>query len=187
MKLFGQRIAITEVKEELEGSIILPETRAKSFYMGRVIAVGDGKEKDGTTKTIWVKIGDLVMFQLIGTQDAASQFVHGGTKVRILHQGDAIARLNSTKVSLDNFEILGDWVLAKVDVNTGTSLVLPDSARQPDMFTFKVEQKGAGVEYDIQKGEEIYPERMRCNPVEIDRVAYAFCAKLDVYGVAKSD
>jgi co-chaperonin GroES (HSP10) len=186
LKLFGQRIALTEVKEELEGSILLPESRTRSFYIGRIIAVGDGLEPDGKVKPMWVSAGDLVMFQLIGAQVTASQFIHESNKVRILHQGDVIARLKSNVVKMDNFEILGDWVLSKVEMQSGTTLVVPDSARQPDMFTFKLEQKGAGVEHDIQKGEEVYVERMRCNPVEIDRVTYAFCHKSDVHGVAKA-
>jgi len=186
LKLFGQRIALIEVKEELEGSILLPESRTRSCYMGRVTVVGDGRDPDGTVKPMWVSAGDLIMFQLIGAQAIASQFVHDDNKVRILHQGDAIARLKSNMIKLENFEILGDWVLSKVDMQTGTTLVVPDSARQPNMFTFKLEQKGAGVEHDIQKGEEIYVERMRCNPIEIDRVTYAFCHKNDVHGVVKS-
>ena len=186
LRLYGQRIAIQEVKEELEGSILLPETRTKSFYLGRVTAVGDGVDREGKKEPVFFNVGDLVMFQLLGVQDKVSQFVHDGEKVRILQQGDVIARLKATKVSLENFEIAGNWVLLKVDVETGTTLVLPDTARSPDMFTFTVEQKGAGVQYDFEKGETVYPERMRCNPIEIDSVAYAFVQKDDIHGVAKA-
>jgi co-chaperonin GroES (HSP10) len=151
------------------------------------LVTGDGKMPDGKDKPIWVSTGNVVMFQLIGNQDAVSQFLYNGNKVRILHQNDLIARLKSTKVSLENFEILGDWVLLRVDTSINTTLVVvPDAARRLEDFSFKVEQKGAGVEHDIQRDEEVFPERMRCNAVEIERVAYAFCTKGDIHGVVKA-
>lgn len=184
LKLLGDRIAVVEVKEEVTGSILIPETASKSFTLGRVIAVGDG----GPAKIpIYVQPGDLVMFQLIGPQSLSTKYLMNGTATRILLQDDLIARLKGSVINYENFEIIGKWLLLQVSTQDTSMIVIPKSVKQPENFLFHVAQLGNGVTLDVKVGQEVFVERLRCNPIEISGVTYGYVTQADVHGHVETD
>lgn len=54
-----------EAETKTTGGIILPDTAKNKPQKGEVIAVGPGKQlKDGTTRPLQVKVGDIVLFTI---------------------------------------------------------------------------------------------------------------------------
>ena len=172
-KLLNEKVATKQVTQEMKGSIILPENRTIKFEMGEVIAVGDGTYRDGTVRKMWVKPGDIVMYQLGGPQIENSKFKIDGTPIKIFHQGDIIARLTSAEITKDSFNIIGNWVLLEVEYEQGIIIVAKHHAPAEE-FRFIVKQVGEGVNLGLVAGQEVFPERGKCLPVEIDGVTYVY-------------
>lgn len=186
LKLFREMIAVKSAKEEVKGSIIMPENRLIRHDLGEVVSIGDGHYRTGENKTIWVKPGDLIMFQLGGPQQNNSLYKINGESTRVFHQGDAIARLKTNLVTLENFEILGDWVLLTVAIDQGL-IVVPEKVASPETFKFHLLQKGAGFKLDIEIGDEVIPERGKCAPIEVDGKTYVFTHQDFLHGALKED
>ena len=191
LKLLGEKVAVVQAKEELKGSIILPENRMIKFEIGKVIAAGDGKYRDGTERKMWVKPGDLVMYQLGGPQIENSKFKKDGVSIKIFHQGDIIAKLDpladkpdTVQVSMDSFHIMGNWVLLEVKLEQGI-IIVPEKSAPSEDFKFVVRQTGAGVELPIEAGQEVYPERGKCLPVEIDGTTYVYTHQDFLHGALR--
>jgi co-chaperonin GroES (HSP10) len=187
LRLYAEKIAVKEVKEELQGSIVLPEHRHVKQELGEVLAVGDGKYRTGEERPMFVKPGDIVMYQLGGPQMAAAAYKVGDQPLKIFHQGDAIARLKSNVVTLENFEILGNWVLMKVEVEQ--SLIhVPEKHATPEQFRFTVQQVGEGFAMPgIKIGSEVFAERAKCAPIEIDGITYVYTVQDFIHGVLIED
>lgn len=186
LHLFNERVAVVEVKEELSGSILLPEHRLLVHQLGRVVATGDGKYRSGKSETIWVKEGDIVLYQLGGPQVNNSLFKLDGKPIRVFHQGDIIARLKKPKVNMENFEIVGNWVLLSAQQEHLVILV-PQAAAAPESFIFTVVQKGAGVTVGVEVGDTVYPERGKCAPIELDGKVYVWTLQDFLFGKVKPD
>ena len=193
LTLLGENIAVTMVEEKLEGDIILPQNKYVRHEMGRVIAVGDGKYRQDpasgtptTDRAIWVQVGDIIMYQLGGPQIANAAYKLDGQPIRIFHQGDAIARLTTNKITMENIQILGNWVMLRVETQQGT-IIIPDAAQLPENFKFYLEQKGAGVTLDIAIGEEVLPERGRCAPIDINGKTFVYTHQDFIRGVVRAD
>lgn len=171
--LFNEKIAVKQVKEEMKGSIILPQNRVLKFEMGEVLATGDGTYRDGTKRDMWVKPGDIVMYQLGGPQIENSKFKLNGQPIKIFHQGDVIARLTSLTITRDTFKIIGNWVLLEVEVDQGLIIVAKEHAPAEE-FKFIVRQVGEGCQLPVKVGQQVYPERGKCLPVEIDGTTFVY-------------
>jgi co-chaperonin GroES (HSP10) len=191
LTLLGEKIAVTQAKEQLQGSIILPENRMIKFEIGKVINIGDGKYRDGTERKMWVKPGDLVMYQLGGPQIENSKFKLRGNPIKVFHQGDVIAKLDpmpdkpdTVIVSMDTFHIIGNWVLLEVVLEQGV-IIVPEKVAPSEDFKFKLVQKGEGVEIPVEKGDMVYPERGKCLPVEIEHTTYVYTHQDYLHGVLK--
>ena len=185
MHLLGEKIAVVEIQEEITGSIILPEHRLIRHELGRVVSVGDGHYRTGEKKDMWVKEGDIVLYQLGAPQQNNAKFKLDGKPIKVFHQGDIIARLKTAVVNMDNFEIVGNWVLLSAEMEESIILV-PQTAAAPETFIFKVVQKGAGFAYDgIEIGDTVFPERGRCAPIEIGGKTYVFTLQDFIHGVVK--
>lgn len=183
LNLFAEKIAVTPVTEELEGSIIFPESRHIRFELGKVIATGNGHYRTGEERQMWVKTGDIIMFQLGGPQIANAVFKLDDKPIKIFHQGDAIARLKTNIVKVEDFEILGNWVLLRPEVEKSL-IVIPDKCAPPESFRFFVEQIGAGFAMgNIHIGDEVFPERGKCCPLEIDGKTYVYTLQDFLHGV----
>lgn len=183
-KLFNEKIAVRQVSEEREGSIILPENRVLKFEMGEVIAVGDGIYRDGTKREMWLKPGDVVLYQLGGPQIENSRFKLDGKPIKIFHQGDVIAKLTSRKINKDTFRIIGNWVLLEVKLEQGV-IIVPEKQAPSDDFKFTVAQVGEGVKLPIKVGQQIYPERGRCLPIEVDGTTFVYTHQDFLHGAVE--
>lgn len=184
LTLLGENIAVTMVEEQMEGEIILPQNKYVRHELGRVLAVGDGKYRTGENKSMWVAEGDIIMYQLGGPQVTNAAYKIDETPIRVFHQGDAIAKLKTNKITMENIQILGNWVLLRVETQKGL-IVIPDQAQPPENFKFYLEQKGEGVTLDIALGEEVLPERGRCAPVEINNKTYVYTHQDYIRGVVR--
>ena len=187
LHLLNEKIAVRQIEEQLEGSIVLPEHRLVKHELGVVVAVGNGEYRTGEKKTMWVKEGDIVLYQLGAPQQNNALFKHDGKLIKIFHQGDVIARLKEPKVKIENFEIVGDWVLLSVDVEQGI-IIVPEKVAPSESFIFKLFQKGAGFKLPgLEIGEEVMPERGRCAPIEIGEKTYVFTHQDFIHGYKKDD
>jgi co-chaperonin GroES (HSP10) len=191
LTLLGENIAVAMVEEKMEGAILLPQNKYVRHEMGRVIAVGDGKYRQDPTITtpvpdraIWVQVGDIIMYQLGGPQINNAVYKVDGDIIRIFHQGDAIAKLKTNKITMENILILGNYVMLRVETQKGI-IVIPDAAQQPENFKFYLEQKGAGVVLDIAIGEEVLPERGRCAPIDINGKTFVYTHQDFIRGVVR--
>jgi co-chaperonin GroES (HSP10) len=180
--LFNEKIAVRQLSEDIEGSIILPENRVLKFEIGEVTATGNGVYRDGTKRDMWVKPGDVVMYQLGGPQIENSKFKLDGKSIKIFHQGDCIATLDKTPqpdstakviVKKETFHIMGNWVLLEVILEQGL-IITPEKCAPSEDFKFTVAQIGQGVTLPIKVGQQVYPERGRCLPVEITGTTYVY-------------
>jgi len=184
LTLFGENIAVTMIDEQLEGEIILPQNKFVRHELGKVLATGDGKYRTGETKPLWVKPDDIVMYQLGGPQITNSTYKFDNQPIRLFHQGDAIAKLKTNKITMDNIQILGDWVLLRVETQKGI-IIIPDQAQPPENFKFYLEQAGAGFKLNIAVGEEVLPERGRCAPVDVNGKTYVYTHQDFIRGVVR--
>lgn len=180
--MYAEKIAVKEAKEELEGSIMMPDHRHVKRELGEVVAVGDGHYRTGEKKPIFVKPGDIVLYQLGGPQMINATYKIGDQPLKIFHQGDCIARLKSNVVNMENFEILGNWVLLRVEIQQSL-IEVPERFAQPDQLRFFVEQIGEGFEMpDIKIGTEVFPERGKCSPIEIGQGTYVYTLQDFIHG-----
>lgn len=186
IKLFNEKIAVKQAVEEIKGSIILPQNRVKKFEMGEVIAIGDGKYRDGKSQDMWVQPGDIVMYQLGGPQIENSKFKLDGTPIKVFHQGDVIAKLSALTITKDTFHIVGNWILLEIEVEQGLIIVAKEHAPAEE-FKFVVRQIGQGVKLPISVGQYVYLERGKCLPVEIDGVTYVYTHQDFIHGALEQD
>ena len=184
MKLFGERVAMQQVEETVTGTLFVPDLHAKTFTIGKVVAVGDGKTKDGDKK-MWVESGELVMFQLVGPQTVQAKFLVDGKPRMILNQGDLIARLTKPAITVDNINILGEWLLLDVDIPSKVGEIILPSKTTPNLesIRFRVRQVGEGVTLGVKVGDEVAVERGRCQPLEIEDHTMAYIHQSQVHGV----
>ena len=176
--LFGEKVALHNLPEVVETTLELPENRSISFNIGEVLAVADGVYRDGTKKTMWVSNGDYVMYMLDGENGPTTRNAKiklNGELVHVIHQGDCIARLHGQKITLNEFEILGEYLLLKAFQNEPSGLIIqPKQYAPPEEFRFIVEQTGQGIKLPLKKGMEVFPEYGKCGPLTIDRETYVF-------------
>jgi co-chaperonin GroES (HSP10) len=184
LTLFGENLAVEMIEEQMEGEIVLPQNKYVRHEIGRVLATGDGKYRTGETKPVWVKPGEFVMYQLGGPQINNAGYKLDEKPIRIFHQGDAIARLKTNKINMENIQILGDWVLLRVETPKGI-IVIPEQHTPPETFKFYLEQKGENFKLDIAIGEEVLPERGRCAPIEINGKTCVYTHQDFIRGVVR--
>lgn len=186
LKPFGTRVAVKDVAEEFESEIILPSRRQLQYLIGEVVASSDQAKE-------WVKDGEIVLFQLPINPATGKPMQPAisidGEDLQFLHYKDLIARLpkGNPKVTIDNFQVIGTWVLIRAEFNKPSSLIqLPDSAQEQhhhDMFKFYLVQKGPQCKVDMNVGEEVVVDANRCNPIEIDGKKFFYTYEDWIYGV----
>jgi co-chaperonin GroES (HSP10) len=191
LHLFGERVFFEPVEEELTGSLALPERINKAYELGRVLLVGDGKSKDvlGNVKEtkLVVKPGDIIWFQVIPQMAAnCAVRIRGKTYLNVL-QHDLIGRLKNTEVRLENFEILGHWVLLDTfEDPTETKIIIPDTVNETHKsLRYFVRQKGEFVD-NCQVGEEVIIEKRAATLVAFNNVPYFYIDGRHITGTADS-
>lgn len=195
-KLFGPRVALVPVNEKLDGRLILPETHDATHDLGRVLRVGtDIKD----VKIPAIKVGDIVLFQTNALITQTNEFMVGGASTLVLHPWDLIAKLTAPVVKIENFVILGKWVLLKSEVSItlpdGTKSVIqvPEQADHPQSqwARYFVEQIGEQVDCcpGLALKQEVLINRarganiIRFNDTVGDR--YVYCPQNEIHGVVE--
>ena len=176
VKLFGHRCLVEFHRPKTASKIIIPDIarNTDSHRLGIVRVVGDGavKGKD-TPEPSLVKEGDVVLFQINGMMEATQKYVLDGKHYMNLLQGDLIARITGDDMTVENMEMLGDYVLLKhfIRQRPGSTLFLPDSAavRQsaPDFIYFRCAKKSATVNLEVAVGNEVVVNFGRLTPLLI--------------------
>lgn len=176
-KIFGPRVFVEVLEEKYEGlQIIISQSMNINHKIGRVIAVGNGRNPDGSeTDVSFLNEGDILMFQANDVMMANSNYVFDGKNCLALHVNEMIAKVESDVVTEDTFHILGKWVLLEGHIvpTMETSLVLPEQDTQQMTQTawvrFSVKQVGqtAANDLPIEPGDELILDRTRINSIKI--------------------
>ncbi len=182
VKLFGHRCLVEFYKPKSTSMIFIPDMAQHhdSHRTGIVRFIGDGRTNNGLLRPLTpqpltpslVKEGDVVMFQINGMMEATQKFVRDGKHYMNLLQSELIARINNDDVSVDNMEMLGDYVLLKHFLRPppGSTLFLPDAAMRasaPEFIYFRCIQKGSTVDLPFETGNELLVNFGRLTPMFI--------------------
>jgi hypothetical protein len=184
VKLFGHRCLVEHYKSKSASKVIIPDAAQQrdSHRLGVVRFIGDGLgkpaydpatlQRSDTPAPSLVKPGDVVMFQINQIMEATQKFVCEGRTYMNILQGDLLARVNGEELTVDNLEMLGDYVLLKHFVRRpeGSSLFLPDDVIKqsaPDFIYFKCIQKGSTVGEHFSVGDELICNLGRLTPMFI--------------------
>jgi len=179
-RLFGERVAVQLVDEEYDGMIVPAPSALKMHMVSNVIAIGD--------KTKLVKPGDRVYWQWNQMIESFCKFNHNGSPMFVLHEKDLIARLDSTKVNIDSFHVLGDWCLVrKVTSEKSGRIFIPHEAQEAPDQTFirhYLVQKGEdSIDRPMEVEDELIIDRSKANPVRLGGLDFYYVQKLHVVGV----
>lgn len=175
VKLFGPRCLVEHYTPKTNGatSIVIPDTAKDTTHgthrYGKVVAVGE-HDRSGNAITSLVKVGDVVLFQINQVMEHTQTYVRDGKAYMNMLQTEAIARLrNGDSLTVDNMELLGDYVLLRHFVrDQGSKLVLPENlTRQTatEYIYFKIMAKGRGVDLPIKEGDEVICNYGRLTPI----------------------
>lgn len=167
--------------------LFIPSNRKTNHNkLGKVLAVGNGVWF-GKTRPMPVKVGDTCFFQLETNQATNTVYIsreHG--EVFFLHGDDMIGTLKKPVFDLDNFQVVGTWILVKVGLRSqikDSKIVLPSTEDTTHEFqTYTVVQVGAGVSLPIQVGDELSLARSRCNPIYLSGELFGWIEEKFVYG-----
>jgi co-chaperonin GroES (HSP10) len=177
-----QRFALLQKTEAFEGIIVIPNNANQQYLIGQVLKVGNAV-------TIDLHEDDLVLYQSNKMFEAAVTHRINDTPVSFWLQGDMIGKLSSTVVNLENFTILGDWILIEeISINKVGNLYLPQSSIPPPEF--RVIQLGSTANNDqdpvvqnLKVGDEIYVDRSRASKLRIGQKTYFYISKGWLHGV----
>lgn len=192
LRILGERVAVERVDETYKTKLIIPEAVNLTRMIGKVVAVGDGKVKfhngDRKVMKMVVREDDLILFQMNSIQEANAQFYDPKKKpMYILNQGDCIARLKSTTISVDDVEMLGCWCLVDPYIDKPESgILIPDTVDPvySGMPRFKLLKKSADFDIpDIEVGQELVCEKALVNRIDLNGKAYGFLDTARIYGV----
>jgi co-chaperonin GroES (HSP10) len=189
INLFGDRVAISEFGDgvEMTGSLVLPQARTKAFSFAKVVAVGDGKFVADKDRPMFVKPEDVVIFQQNPLMVFNTAHRLNGNMVFVINQQDLIAKMTALVFKIENFQILGYWVLLEAfeDKDKDSVIVLPETVKKESRYLrYKVVQVGAGVT-KVKIGDEVVPETSRANYMAIDSQPYWFVAQADICGIVE--
>ncbi|MCS7204291.1 MAG: co-chaperone GroES [Leptospiraceae bacterium] len=89
IKPLGDRVLIEPIgqQEEKIGSIIIPDTAKEKPQEGKVIAVGPGRQENGKTIPVQVKVGDRVLYG----KYAGTEIKKDGKEYLIVRESDILA------------------------------------------------------------------------------------------------
>ncbi len=189
LNVYPGKLAIRKKEVKLKGSILLPPNRAKLYEIGEVVAVGDltayGPERKLSTKETY-KPGDLVLFQLPEAYVARAAVMLKGVLHAFIHIDNIIGRLANDTISVENFNIVGRFILLNAEVRQQGIILIPDNASEAknESIHFSVLQTGKDVreEYGLRKGLEVFPDKGRVNPISIDGKEFCFVDQSDLHG-----
>lgn len=187
--LFGDRVLVKNIEETVSGNLVVPQTRHRAYEIGEVVSLGDCRAWSGdsiTETTPLVKIGDYVWFQL------NPQVAFGLNTVRLegvtylaLMQHDLLAHLTKPTVTIDNFQILGYWLLLTLveEARPDSVIALPDSVERLDVrnYRYTVAQRGVKAT-NVEVGDEVLIETSRATPVQIGDQKFMYIDSRHILG-----
>jgi hypothetical protein len=205
IKVFGHRVLLEWWKPTAESRVIQPDISGQKDVLrwGKVIATGDGKLTCSVREQLAgrgftgapipsiVTDGDRVCFELndmIKYTQVYKRWLDKKDMIQML-QTDLIGRLKADQVTLENFEILGDFVLVKPELRgTGSSIVLPSSMeKSPEFVYYKVVQIGSNVDLPIEVGQEIIINHGKINVLIMSKLGLDGLWHNDEYGYVIKD
>jgi hypothetical protein len=207
IKMFGPRVMLEWWKPEAESKIIQPDISGQKDVLrwAKVAAVGDGKLTYSMREQLagrgfktdrvapLVNEGDRVCFEINDMIKYTQVYKRWRDKKDMIQllQTDLIGRLTGTgdAITIDSFEILGDFVLIKPELRgTGGSILLPSSVeKNPEFVYYKVVQKGETVDLPISVGQEIIINHGKVNILVMTRRGPDGLWKNEDYGYVIKD
>lgn len=191
LKLFGERVALREVDETFDTNIAIPQSRNVEYQLGIVESIGDGKVRNSDrVMEFFVEPGDVLMYQMNAIQMVNALFVVDEKPYFVLYQGDMIARLKTTTVTLETFEILGPWVLVRPFApKRDSGILIPDTVHGNlnELIHFKLVQKGQTAKIDAEVGQEVIIERTMVHEIKIGSEKFGFAQADRIYGVVDGE
>jgi len=181
---FGDRVVLKAIEEKFDTEILLPQTRNIRHMLGKSVAISPNAGKAG------FEVGAIYFFQVAMDPRTGAPLVpvHGGgdDQVIVQHWRDLIAKLSRDVVSLETFNVVGQWILLEPEAEQGL-IVRPDNQPlDPAEVNFKVVQLGQPFE-GLSVGDSVIVEKGRCNPIELKRDGksnqYFYVDRQFVYGV----
>lgn len=178
IKVFGERVAIEELKETFDTKIEIPDRTNQLFSVGRVAYVGDGETPKGKLD-MYLSVGDIVWFQQTTMTSANTLHSIDGKPVFVMPQGDVLARLKSTTMSLAEFEMLGMYALVKPFIPVlKSNIVLPDNVNPQvsELTHYQLLQVGQRAQPHCKAtvGKRVLLERMMVHHFRLDNEEYGF-------------
>lgn len=182
-ELFEERAAVVLAEETFDGMIVPAPTSEKMHIISKVVAVG--------AKSKLVKVDDIVQWQWNSVVGAHCRYDVGGERLFVLYEKDLIAKLSSTKISLDTFQIIGDWRLVEriAEDAPPSRIIVPsavaDTALQHSMHHRLVQ---TGVEDPLRPckvGDILLVERHRANPLRIGGKDYYYLQSASILGIVE--
>ena len=189
ISVYGNRIAIIEIDEPVEGVLALPQNRERADYrLGETTCVGDAVRAS-------LKVGQRVLFQIPEAIQKTATYSYpavddGPNKFVVIAGDDVFGTLAELKLSLENFKIAGDWVLCKmVEMKAKDEMIIrPDTAsiRLSDLH-FDCLQVGDTVfpvdeAHAYAPGDRIFIERARATPIILNGEELIIIHKSSVIG-----
>lgn len=173
LRMFGHRCLVEHFRPKTsKSSIVIPDAHQQqdTHRFGKVVAIGDGKQKDGTTMPTLVNIGDLVMFQINQVMENTQKYVLEGKSYMNLLQGDLIGRLSGDDITLEAFDVLGDFVMLKHFFRqpSESRIYLPDNLIKqsaPEFIYFKILKIGGTVDKRVAVDDEVVCNLGRLTPL----------------------
>jgi len=187
IRMLGHRCLVEHYRPKTSKSaIIIPDASQEkdTHRFGKVVAVGDGIFRDKPVQKPVVKVDDTVMFQINQVMENCQKYVIEDRHFMNLHQGEIIGRLTGGDITVENFEMVGEFVLLKHFYRQpkGSEIVLPESAlRQSasDFIYFRVILKGGGVNKPFDVGDEVVVNYGKLTPI--------FFVKRDLDGTSENN
>lgn len=192
-KLFGTRVLLRK-RQAKQGRIFLPQSHVDNdiHSLAEIVDVGDGRYK-GEQKEMLVRPGDLVYIQTNAVMAANCFYemrLEGGKSDSLLNleQTECIARLASDAMLLKDWEMLGEYVLLRLqkrDFEGETGIVVPDTVRRSDFIYYEVEKFSDKCIWPLQKGQEVVVVHGRANHIVIEGTEFAYIRDVDIHGIVE--
>ena len=173
IKMFGPRCLVEHYRPKSgKSAIIIPDAtqQVDTHRFGKVVVVGDGRLKNQLVEKPLVSVGDVVMFQVNQVMLDTQKFVIENRNCMNLLQSEIIGRLRGDDITVDNLEMVGDYLLLKHFFRQpeGSKIVLPDGLMKqsaPDFIYFNVVLKGSTVDKPVNVGDEVIANLGRLTPL----------------------